>query len=160
MVKSSAFAMQLAHRGVARVLDGETPELKNSRNLSQLHGEQNLDFFESSMKELQARDNQDGDVSIHVFSSGPDQDPAPGKLQVGDLKAEFQGDTNKGTRFSTEAFGDIQKFKAHRFDESEVVVFEATVKPGNEITTSVLVLDRENPENSIIGKATSNWILS
>ena len=160
MVNSSSLVMQIALNGAARVRQGETPDLKKASNLSQLHGEQNIDFFESSLRELQARDNQDGEVSIHVFSSGPDQDPAPGKLRVGNLEAEFEGDTRNGTRFSMESHGDIQKIKAHRFEESRVVVYEATVKPGNEMNSSVLILDRENPEQSVIGSASSDWLLS
>jgi hypothetical protein len=160
MVQSSAYVTQIALQGAARVRQGETPELKNPTKLSKLQGEQNIDFFESSLKELQARDNQDGQVSIHVFSSGQDQDPAVGKLKVGNLEAEFEGDSKSGTRFSVEARGDADKIKVHRFEDSKIVVFEATVKPDNEMNSSVLILDRENPEESVMGKASTNWLLS
>ena len=151
--------MQLALHGANRVRSGETPELKNPSNLSKLHGEQNIDFFESSLKELQARDNADGDVSIHIFTAGPDEDAAAGKVKVGKLEAEVDGNAKEGTRFSVETFGDVKKIKSHRFEESKVVAFEATVRPGNELTSSVLILDRENPEESVIAKASSNWLL-
>ena len=160
MVQSSAYVTQIALQGVARVRQGETPELKNPTKLSKLQGQQNIDFFESSLKELKARDNADGAVSIHVFSSGPDQDAAAGKLKVGNLEAEFEGDTKSGTRFSVETHGELEKIKAHRFEESKIVVFEATVKPDNEMNSSVLILDRENPEESVMGKASTDWLLS
>lgn len=160
MVKSSALAMQIALNGAARVRQGETPDLKKASNLTPLQGQQNLDFFDESFNELKARDNNDGDVSIHIFSAGPDADPADGKVKVGNLEAEFEGDTTNGTRFSIETHGDIEKIKAHRFEESKVVVYEATVRPGNDMRSQVLILDRNNPEESLIGPASTDWLLS
>jgi hypothetical protein len=160
VIQSSALVTQIANNGAARVLGGESPDLKRPANLSKLHGEQNLDFFEESFRDVQSRDNSDGDVSIHVFSSGPDQDPDAGKIKVGNLEAEITGDTQNGTRFSVETRENYQKIKAHRFEEDKVVVYEATVKPNNEMNSSVLILDRENPEQSLIGSASSDWLLS
>ncbi|HIB69267.1 MAG TPA: hypothetical protein EYO33_30335 [Phycisphaerales bacterium] len=160
MVKSSALAMQIALNGAARVRQGETPDLKKANNLTPLQGQQNLDFFDESLNELKARDNSDGDVSIHIFSAGPDTDPADGKVKVGNLEAEFEGDTTNGTRFSIETHGDIEKIKAHRFEESKVVVYEATVRPGNDMRSQVLILDRNNPGESLIGPASTDWLLS
>ena len=160
MVKSSALAMQIALNGAARVRQGETPDLKKANNLTPLQGQQNLDFFDESLNELKARDNSDGDVSIHIFSAGPDTDPADGKVKVGNLEAEFGGDTTNGTRFSIETHGDIEKIKAHRFEESKVVVYEATVRPGNDMRSQVLILDRNNPGESLIGPASMDWLLS
>ena len=160
MVKSSALAMQIALNGAARVRQGETPDLKKANNLTPLQGQQNLDFFDESLNELKARDNSDGDVSIHIFSAGPDTDPADGKVKVGNLEAEFGGDTTNGTRFSIETHGDIEKIKAHRFEESKVVVYEATVRPGNDMRSQVLILDRNNPGESLIGPASTDWLLS
>ncbi len=160
MVKSSALAMQIALNGAARVRQGETPDLKKANNLTPLQGQQNLDFFDESLNELKARDNSDGDVSIHIFSAGPDTDPADGKVKVGNLEAEFEGDTSNGTRFSIETHGDIEKIKAHRFEESKVVVYEATVRPGNDMRSQVLILDRNNPGESLIGPASTDWLLS
>lgn len=159
MIKSSALVTQIAMNGAARIQQGETPELKHPKNLSELQGRQNIDYFEEGFRELQSRDNADGDVSIHIFNAGPDQDPAPGKVKIGQLEAEFQGDTKDGTRFSVEDRGDVQKIKSYRFEESKVVVYEATVKPNNEMNSSVLILDRDNPEQSLIGAASSNWLL-
>lgn len=160
MVNSSAYAMQLALSGASRIGQGETPELKKATNLTRLQGEQNIDYFEESLTELQARDNAEGGVSIHIFTAGKDQDPTVGKLQVGNLKAEFTGDTQNGTRFSVEDRGEVQKIKSYRYEPTRIVAFEATVKPNNEVETSVLILDRQNPEKSQIGKATSEWLLS
>lgn len=160
MVKSSALAMQIALNGAARVRQGETPDLKKANNLTPLQGQQNLDFFDESLNELKARDNSDGDVSIHIFSAGPDTDAADGKVKVGNLEAEFEGDTTNGTRFSIETHDDIEKIKAHRFEESKVVVYEATVRPGNDMRSQVLILDRNNPGESLIGPASTDWLLS
>lgn len=159
MIKSSALVTQIAMSGAARIREGETPELKNPRNLSELHGRQNIDFFEESFNDLQSRDNADGDVSIHIFNKGPDEDQAPGKVRIGNFEAEYDGDTTNGTRFSVEDRGDVEKIKVHRFEESRVLVYEATVKPNNEMNSSVLILDREHPENSVVGAASSNWLL-
>lgn len=159
MVQSSPLVTQLAMHGAARVRQGETPELKNPSKLSELHGEQNIDFFESSLKELQARDNSDGEVSMHIFTSGPDENPEAGKIKVGNLEAEIEGDTTNGTRFSVESRGDSEKIKVHRFEDSKVVVYEATVRPNEEMSSSVLVLDRNNPGESLIGSASSDWHL-
>lgn len=151
--------MQIALSGAARVRQGETPELKKPQNLSELHGRQNIDFFEESFNELKSRDNSDGGVSMHLFTPGPDQDPTPGKLKVGDFEAELEGNTTNGTRYSVETRGDVQKIKSYRYEDSRVVVYEATVKPGNDVNTSVLILDRENPENSLMGRANTDWLL-
>lgn len=159
MVKSSPLATQIALSGAARVRAGEIPELKNARNLSKLHGEQNIDFFEESFGELQSRDNADGQVSMHIFSAGPDQDASPGKVKLDNLEAEYEGTTQNGSRYSLEDRGEAQKIKVHRFEENQVVVFESTVNPGEEVNSSVLILDRQNPENSIIGNPTSDWLL-
>lgn len=159
MLQSSALVMKLARHGANRVLQGEVPELKNPRNLTELQGEQNIDFFEESFQDLKSRDNSAGDVSMHFFSAGPDEAPEEGKVKVGNLEAEYQGDTGNGTRFSLEDRGDVAKLKAHRFDESKVVVYEATIKPNNEMSTNVLILDRDNPGQSLIGAADSNWTL-
>ena len=157
----SSMATQLARSGAARVRQGETPELKKTTNLTKLQAEQNLDYFDEGFRELQARDNADGGVSIHIFNAGPDQDPTPGKIRVGNLEAEIEGTSSKGTRYSVEDRGDVQKYKSYRFEESKVVVFEATVKPeNNEVNTSVLILDRENPEKSVMGPTSSDWLLS
>ncbi|MFN8608139.1 MAG: hypothetical protein U0931_11450 [Vulcanimicrobiota bacterium] len=153
-------AIQLARSGATRVRQGETPELKRATNLTKLQAQQNIDYLEDGFRELQARDNADGPVSMHIFSAGPDQDPAPGKVRVGNLEAEIEGTTRSGTRYSVEDRGDVQKYKSYRFEDSKVVVFEATVKPGNEVNTSVLILDRDNPERSQIGSTTSEWLLS
>lgn len=160
MIESSAMATQLARSGAARVRQGETPELKRATNLTRLQAQQNLDYFEEGFRELQARDNGDGGVSIHIFNAGPDQDPTPGKIRVGNLEAEIEGTPRNGTRYSVEDRGDVQKYKSYRFEESKVVVFEATVKPGNEVNTSVLILDREHPERSQMGPSSSDWLLS
>lgn len=159
MIQSSALVTQIAHTGAARVRQGEIPELKNPKNLDKFQAQQNLDYFEEGFKELQARDNADGGVSIHIFTAGPDQDPAPGKVQIGNLKAEFEGDLKNGTRFSVEERGDVEKVKSYRFEESKVIVYEATIKPGNEMNSSVLILDREHPEQSLMGAASSDWLL-
>lgn len=156
---SSSLAMQIATQGSARIRQGEVPPLKNPTKLSELQGQQNIDFFEESLSELQARDNADGLVSMHVFSSGPDLDPAIGKLKVGDMEAEFEGDSQSGTRHSLETRGEVQKLKTHHFSDSKVVVYEATVKPGNEMDTSVLILDRANPGESLMGRASTDWLL-
>jgi hypothetical protein len=156
----SAMAIQLARSGAARVRQGEVPQLKKETNLTAFQAQQNLDYFDEGFRELQARDNGDGGVSIHIFNAGPDQDPTPGKVRVGNLEAEIEGTTRNGTRYSLEDRGDVQKYKSYRFEESKVVVFEATVKPGNEVNTSVLILDRDNPEKSVMGPTSSDWLLS
>lgn len=158
-MQTSSLAMQIALSGAARVRQGETPNLKRPSNLSELHGQQNLDFFEESFQDLKSRDNASGEVSIHMFTPGPDQDPAEGKLKIGDFEAELDGDTTNGTRYSVETRGEVQKIKSHRFEEDRVVVYEATVKPGNDVNTSVLILDRTNPENSQMGRADTDWLL-
>lgn len=109
---------------------------------------------------MKSRDNEHGEVSLHLFTAGPDENPEVGKLKVGNFEAEFEGDTTSGTHFSREDRGDVEKIKVHRFEESKVVVYEATVKPNNEMNSSVLILDRENPEQSVVGSATSDWLLS
>lgn len=151
--------MQIAQNGAARVRQGETPELKKSRELEPFQAQQNLDYFDESFGELQARDNADGPASIHIWSAGPDQDPAKGKVQIGTLQAEYEGTTRNGTRYSLEERGEVAKIKSYRFEESKVVVYEATVKPGNEVNTNVLILDREHPEKSVMGVASSEWLL-
>lgn len=156
----SAMAIQLARSGAARVRQGEVPQLKKETNLTAFQAQQNLDYFDEGFRELQARDNGDGGVSIHIFNAGPDQDPTPGKVLVGNLEAEIEGTTRNGTRYSLEDRGDVQKYKSYRFEESKVVVFEATVKPGNEVNTSVLILDRDNPEKSVMGPTSSDWLLA
>jgi hypothetical protein len=160
MVQSSALATQIAQNGAARVRQGETPQLKKAKELSGFQAQQNLDYFDEGFKELQARDNADGKASIHIFTSGPDQNPAAGKVEIGNLQAEYEGDTRNGTRYSVEDRGDVEKIKSYRFEESRVVVYEATVKPNNEVNTNVLILDREHPEKSVLGVAASDWLLS
>lgn len=159
-MQTSALAMQIAQNGAARVRQGEMPELKASRQLDGFLARQNLDYFEEGFKELQARDNADGGVSIHFFSAGPDEDPTPGKLRLGKLEAEFEGNARQGMRYSLEERDEVAKIKSYRFEEEQVVVYEATVKPGNEVNTSVLILDRDQPEKSLIGVASSDWLLS
>lgn len=156
----SSMAMQIAQNGAARVRQGDTPELKRSRQLDAFQAKQNLDYFEEGFRELQGRDNADGQVSIHFFQAGPDQNEAAGQVEIGNLKAEYEGDTRNGTRYSVEDRGQAVKIKSYRFEESKVVIFEATVKPGNEVNTDVLILDRENPEKSVIGVASSDWLLA
>ncbi len=159
-MQTSFEVTQIALNGAARVRQGETPMLKNPRSLSKLEAQQNIDFFVEGFQELQARDNADGEASIHIFQAGRDENEAVGKIQVGPLEAELEGDTRQGIRISVEDRGDVQKIKAYRFEESAVVVYEATVKPGNEMTSNVLLLDRENPEKSLIGSGCSDWLLS
>lgn len=159
MISSSALVTQIAQSGAARVRQGEIPVLKNPKQLDSFQAQQNLDYFEEGFKELQARDNADGGVSIHIFTAGPDQNPTPGKIEIGGLKAEIEGNAQNGTRFSVEERGDVEKLKSYRFDDSKVVVYEATIKPGNEMNSSVLILDRENPGQSLMGAASSDWLL-
>lgn len=159
MIPSSALATQIALSGAARVRQGEVPELKNAKSLEKFQAQQNIDYFEEGFKELQARDNADGPVSIHIFTAGPDQNPAVGKVHVGGLEAEYDGDVKNGTRYSVEDRGGVEKVKSYRFEDSKIVAYEATIKPGNEVNSSVLILDREHPENSVMGPASSNWIL-
>lgn len=159
-MQTSALAMQIAQNGAARVRQGEMPELKRSQALDGFLAQQNLDYFEEGFKELQARDNADGGVSIHVFTAGPDQDPTPGKVRVGNLEAEFEGDARQGTRYSLEEREDVAKIKSYRFEEKQVVIYEATVRPDNVVNTQVLILDREQPEKSVIGVAASDWLLA
>jgi hypothetical protein len=160
MIESSPMATQLARSGATRVRQGETPELRKSTQLTRLQAQQNIDYLEEGFRELQARDNADGPVSIHIFQAGPDEDMTPGKVRVGNLEAEIEGTTSNGTRYSVENRGDVEKYKSYRFEESKVVVFEATVKPGNEVNTSVLILDRNNPEKSVMGPTSSEWLLA
>lgn len=160
MIQTSALAMQIAQNGAARVRQGETPELKRSQPLDGFLAQQNLDYFAEGMAELQARDNADGVASIHIFNAGPDEEPASGKVRIGNFQAEFEGNARQGTRTSLEDRGDVAKLKSYRFEESKVVVYEATVKPGNEVNTNVLILDRDHPEKSLIGVASSDWLLS
>lgn len=161
MIQSSALAMQIAQNGAARVRQGETPELKKSRELEPFLAQQNLDYFDESFTDLQARDNNaDGNASLHIWTAGPDEDSAPGKVQIGNLQAEYEGTTRSGTRYSIEERGDVAKIKSYRFEDSKVIAYEATVKPGNEVNTNVLILDREHPEKSVIGVASSEWLLS
>lgn len=160
MIQSSALATQIAQNGAARVLRGETPELKKSKELDPFLAQQNLDYFAEGFRELQSRDNGDGAASIHIFNAGPDQDPAAGKVHIGNLQADFAGDTRNGTRYSLEERGDVEKIKSYRFEENQVVIYEATVRPDNEVNTNVLILDRQNPEKSLIGVASSDWLLA
>jgi hypothetical protein len=160
MIQSSALATQIAQNGAARVRQGEMPELKKAKELDGFLAQQNLDYFAEGFRELQARDNADGIASIHIFNAGPDEDPATGKVQIGNLQAEFEGDTRNGTRYSVEDRGDVEKIKSYRFEETKVVVYEATIRPNNEVNTNVLILDRQNPEKSLIGVASSDWLLS
>ncbi len=160
MIQSSALATQIAKNGAARVLQGETPPLKKAKELDGFLAQQNLDYFDEGFRELQARDNGDGAASIHIFNAGPDEDAAAGKVRVGNLQAEFQGDTRNGTRYSVEERGDVEKIKSYRFEESKVIIYEATVRPDNEVNTNVLILDRVNPEKSLIGVASSDWLLA
>jgi len=159
VIQSSSLAMQIAQNGAARVRQGETPELKKSRQLDAFQARQNLDYFDESLADLQARDNAPGTPSIHIWTPGADENPAPGKVQIGALQAEYEGTSQKGSRYSLEERPDVAKIKSYRYEESQVVIYEATVKPNNEVNTSVLILDRQNPEKSVIGVASSDWLL-
>ncbi|MCA9775812.1 MAG: hypothetical protein KC800_03815 [Candidatus Eremiobacteraeota bacterium] len=157
--KPSTLAGEIAYHGARRVQAGELPKLKNEKEMSAHTGQQNIDFFEESFQELKARDNADGDVSIHFFKAGPDEDSTPGKVKLGNLEAQYEGDTQNGTRFSVDDQGEVQKLKFHRFSEDQIVAYEATIGPGESVNSSIVIMDRDNPENSVVGSATSDWLL-